>query len=125
MKTRSTTLTILSAALVALILLIGWSFVGPALGGSGTGSSDSPEDKGAPGPDSPGPDDPNPDYPRPNPPPPPDPKDDSDGDFIPDDAEPYYETDQYDWDSDNDHLADGNEPGGTDPNLKDTDNDGI
>ena len=50
---------------------------------------------------------------------------DSDGDFIPDTQEPGTNTDPWDWDSDNDHLADSNEGSHTDPNLEDTDNDGI
>lgn len=145
MKNRSTTATILLSALVAFLLLIGWSFVGPALGGTGAGGSEAPNNGGAPGhgdspnpdpgppgpppdPDSPGPDDPNPDKPE-NPddpkPNPPDEFEDSDGDFIPDILEPEHNTDQFDWDSDNDHLADGIESGFTNPNIKDTDNDGI
>lgn len=129
MRNRSATLTVLLSALIALVLLIGWSFVGPAMGGSGTGGSDGPKEEPKE-PDSPGPNDPNPDEPGPNPNPyphpnPPDPEEDSDGDFIPDELEPKYNTDQFDWDSDNDHLADSNEFGYTDPNIKDTDNDGI
>jgi hypothetical protein len=105
------------------MLLLGWSIVGLALGGTGTGGSDTPENQGTPGPDPdyPGPHDPGP-YPDPDPP---EPEDDSDGDFIPDTLEPVFKTDPFDWDSDNDHLSDGNEGGPTDPNLKDTDNDGI
>lgn len=144
MRNKSTTLPILMTALVGLIFLIGWSFVGPALGGTGMGGSEAPNNGGAPGkgdspnpdpnpgpnpdpnpdpgPDYPGPDEPNPDDPPPDPP---EPKEDSDGDLIPDEAEPDHNTDRYDWDSDNDHLADGNEIVGTDPNIKDTDNDGI
>jgi hypothetical protein len=39
--------------------------------------------------------------------------------------EPGHLTDKFDWDSDDDHLADGIEEGATDPNIKDTDNDGF
>jgi len=43
-----------------------------------------------------------------------------------DSQEPDHNTDAYDWDSDNDHLADSNEDGSTtDPNVVDTDNDGF
>ena len=125
MKKRSITFKILLSALVAFVLLIGWSFVGPAMGGAGFGGSDGPKEVPPNDPDSPGPDDPNPDYPRPHPPRPGPEEEDSDGDFIPDEDEPAHNTDQYDWDSDNDHLSDGNEGGPTDPNVKDTDNDGI
>jgi hypothetical protein len=144
MENKTATWYILLTALVGLMLLIGWGFVGPALGGTGAGGYEAPYNGGAPGkgdspnpdpnpgpgpnppppppPDSPGPDDPNPDDPAP---PRPDEREDSDGDLIPDELEPSHNTDQFDWDSDNDHLSDGNEGSYTDPNIKDTDNDGI
>ena len=125
MKERSASLIILLSGFVALVLLIGWSLVGTALGGTGAGHADNPYDHGAPGPKpNPYPDSPPPDEPGPKPRPRPE-TEDSDGDFIPDEDEPDYKTDIYDWDSDNDHLSDGNEDEVTDPNVVDTDNDGI
>jgi hypothetical protein len=50
---------------------------------------------------------------------------DVDHDFIPDEDEPSHFTDQFDWDSDDDHLGDGAEMGSTDPNIMDTDDDGL
>lgn len=143
MKERSATSLMLLTAFIALILLLGWSITGPVLGGTTPGGKDgepsSPEgpsdEPGPPGPpdpnpdpdpdpdpDPPWPDDPRPDEPRPRPP---EQLEDSDGDFIPDDLEPNHKTDKYDWDSDDDHIADSHEDGNTNPNKRDTDNDGI
>jgi hypothetical protein len=69
-----------------------------------------------------------PDNPKPPKPGPPTPTTDSDGDMVPDLLEPDLLTDPNDWDTDNDHLADGNEPGtgiGTGALVPDSDNDGI
>ena len=49
MEDKGTTSVILLSALIALILLIGWSFVGPALGGTGAGSADGPDTEPDPG----------------------------------------------------------------------------
>jgi hypothetical protein len=70
----------------------------------------------------------NPDNPKPPKPGPPTPTTDSDGDMVPDLQEPNLLTDPNDWDTDNDHMADGNEPGsgiGTEALVTDSDNDGI
>jgi hypothetical protein len=143
-KERSASSLILLTLSIAFVLLIGWSVTGLVLGGTTQGGKDGtpspPEGPGDdpypgppgppnpdPDPDPPPPDNPGPDDPEPDDPPnwPTEPVDDSDNDYIPDEDEPSHSTDQYDWDSDNDHLSDGNEDSSTDPNMKDSDNDGI
>ena len=51
MRDKSATSTILLSALIAFVLLIGWSFVGPAFGGSGAGGKVEKDNGSAPGPD--------------------------------------------------------------------------
>jgi hypothetical protein len=141
MEGKSTTSMVLLTALISLLILISWSFVGTALGGSGKGGADRPENEIPPDDEAEDDDDWD---------------EENDGseaeceaeaeseseseaepqavnevwldigsDFLPDDDEISCGTDQYDWDNDNDHLSDGIENTATDPNIFDTDNDGI
>lgn len=104
---------------------------GTSPGGDGEDSPNDSEEGGGdePNPDNPPDDDDSPTDPdKPGPPGPPTPTTDSDGDLIPDLEEPELLTDPNDWDTDNDHLADGNEPGagvGTNALTVDSDNDGL
>jgi hypothetical protein len=88
---------------------------GSSPGGEGGDQPNDSEDGHGdnPSPDNPTPPDvppDNPDNPKPPDPGPPTPTTDSDGDMVPDLLEPDLLTDPNDWDTDNDHFADGNEP---------------
>ena len=97
---------------------------GTSPGGEGGDQPNDGKDGNEPGPTAPD----NPDNPKPPKPGPPTPTTDSDGDMVPDLQETDLLTDPNDWDTDNDHMADGNEPGtgiGTQALVPDSDNDGI
>jgi hypothetical protein len=136
----------LLTSLSVLVLLICWSFVGPAIGGTSEGGSDDPEqppgegegeaesEAEAEGAESESESEAEAESEAES-----ESESESeseaeseseeeldrDNDFIPDIDEPGHITDPFDWDSDDDNLGDGVENGATDPNQWDTDNDGL